>query len=320
MDWPALGSIGHVVSDLSPSGTVQVNGSRYPARAEQANITAGSQVVVSGFDRFSLFVREARGEEATSQAAEPAGAGVGALSLFPAKAGPSAPEAGGPLHGAARPPEAPGWDTVRFGLGLIFRGTCLGVAAGGSLAVLALLTGAKALPPELGLPVLVLSIALLVLLVVAWLMPFVGALLCCAVPREAGVRGWAWAWVGLQVAGGALAALNYLSGPPGAQRAYFQGEWLAPDILLALVGLVTSFSFMMLMRGIALFWNDPDLGGNFVAFFIVTTFILFPVFAFLTMAGIVVWALPCGAVVLLWFLLLMSRLSAACSPTKGQEA
>jgi hypothetical protein len=43
---------------MAPAGTIEVDGSSYPARSERGKIAAGSRVVVTGFDLSCLFVRE----------------------------------------------------------------------------------------------------------------------------------------------------------------------------------------------------------------------------------------------------------------------
>ena len=58
MKWPSPGSVGHAVSILSPSGTVEIGGTKYPARAEQWPIEVGAEVVVTGFNSSGLFVRK----------------------------------------------------------------------------------------------------------------------------------------------------------------------------------------------------------------------------------------------------------------------
>jgi len=58
MDRPSPGSVGRAISTLSPSGTVEIGGAHYVARADRWPIEAGTQVVVTGFDPAGLFVRK----------------------------------------------------------------------------------------------------------------------------------------------------------------------------------------------------------------------------------------------------------------------
>jgi membrane-bound ClpP family serine protease len=55
---PSPGSIGQALSPLTPCGTIEVDGDRFPARSIEGDIALGCRVVVTGFDPLWLFVRE----------------------------------------------------------------------------------------------------------------------------------------------------------------------------------------------------------------------------------------------------------------------
>jgi membrane-bound serine protease (ClpP class) len=54
---PKAGATGHTVSGLFPSGTIEIEGRRYPARAEQGTISKDMPIVVVRSDDFDLVVR-----------------------------------------------------------------------------------------------------------------------------------------------------------------------------------------------------------------------------------------------------------------------
>jgi hypothetical protein len=64
---PTMGAVGRALSALSPEGEAEFDGASFQVRAEGTNIDSGRHVCVTGFDPWSLMVREATPEEVASQ-------------------------------------------------------------------------------------------------------------------------------------------------------------------------------------------------------------------------------------------------------------
>jgi hypothetical protein len=60
---PKIGTIGRTCSALSPDGQADFAGTSFQVRVEEANIGSDRPVIVTGFNPWSLIVREATAEE-----------------------------------------------------------------------------------------------------------------------------------------------------------------------------------------------------------------------------------------------------------------
>jgi len=63
---PAIGTVGRTLSVLAPDGQAEFAGASFQVRAREGSIDSGRLVVVTGFDPWSLIVREAASEEAVA--------------------------------------------------------------------------------------------------------------------------------------------------------------------------------------------------------------------------------------------------------------
>jgi len=63
---PPIGAVGKTLSALAPDGQAEFAGAPFPVRTREGSIDPGRLVVVTGFDPWSLIVREAASEEATA--------------------------------------------------------------------------------------------------------------------------------------------------------------------------------------------------------------------------------------------------------------
>ena len=161
-----------------------------------------------------------------------------------------------------------GWPLVRAGLALVFWGL-IGNAAALALQVGWLLLGfgpfgRRGLGLEEGVAVAN------CLLLVAALIVLIGVCLCCAMPREAGARGWA---TGVVVS--LVLCLLLVVSPLFVLIVGGRGAGRDEDALvLGLVGglylsaLLGALCFSLLLRAAARFWDDAALGSNFVVCFL----------------------------------------------------
>ncbi len=56
---PPIGSNGRAVTDLFPSGEIEIDGKRFQARAQYGSVASGAEIEVAGYGDFVLIVREA---------------------------------------------------------------------------------------------------------------------------------------------------------------------------------------------------------------------------------------------------------------------
>jgi membrane-bound ClpP family serine protease len=62
-DRPTIGAVGVAISALAPDGEAEFDGDAFCVRAQGGRIDSGRSVLVTGFDPWSLTVREATSEE-----------------------------------------------------------------------------------------------------------------------------------------------------------------------------------------------------------------------------------------------------------------
>ncbi len=65
---PTIGAVGLTLSVLGPNGEAEFDGASFQVRAEVGSIASGSHVCVTGFDPWSLTVREATADDLAAQA------------------------------------------------------------------------------------------------------------------------------------------------------------------------------------------------------------------------------------------------------------